>query len=619
MKLTNTNLIEIEPGDPFVYRIDRSPNSKLSLKPKAITLHFTGYASVENAVVHYKKPQGLSVHLILDKNGVDFTQMIEFDRQAIQSHGQSPVSIDIALDHVGSVLKPDTTSPRDYVISMSSNRPKKCPLYSREQIDGLLMLCAWLRDQFRLDTLQGHEELDGSAQDPGAAFPIIHFREKLFGEAGGGIVLEELVNDIQLRNGPEGELLIDEIIPRGTKVSIVDDWQGWVRIEVMEPVGNNPWAIGWVETRCVQAATSFIPMVKGDRLYTTTGRPYKFLPAYSGNYETKKAMVKDDVKFVVMHITTGTRMQSTVNYFRSPTAHVSAHLVIGRDGRIVQMVPFDRAAYHAGAGSWEGQGQMNLHSIGIEVDNAGTLTKKTDGSFARGSTPIPADQVCETKHWKSYRARPWQKFTDIQIAVTKQVVKALAEYFQLSEIIEHESISLRNRSDPGPLFPMREVRKLALGREDALVKVYTVMQGAPLYENSCFQPPEEDYPKYEAIMPKCEVIIQDDNWFYWSKIEIKDSPKPNWKGRIGWVRKSSIKYEKGKAFTTVEQDLYKDRGKKYGPPSLPLEKGLPKDGRLRIQKSDPKGWSLIAPPENKEGFGFLEGWVLSSLLDPKPT
>ena len=47
---------------------------------------------------------------------------------------------------------------------------------------------------------------------------------------------------------------------------------------------------------------------------------------------------------------------------------VSAHLLVGRDGSVVQYVPFHRRAWHAGASQWRGRERCNDFSIGIELE-----------------------------------------------------------------------------------------------------------------------------------------------------------------------------------------------------------------------------------------------------------
>lgn len=52
---------------------------------------------------------------------------------------------------------------------------------------------------------------------------------------------------------------------------------------------------------------------------------------------------------------------------------VSAHLLIRRDGRPVQYVPFHRRAWHAGASRWKGRERCNDFSIGIELEGCDDL------------------------------------------------------------------------------------------------------------------------------------------------------------------------------------------------------------------------------------------------------
>lgn len=49
---------------------------------------------------------------------------------------------------------------------------------------------------------------------------------------------------------------------------------------------------------------------------------------------------------------------------------VSAHLFIRRDGGMIQFVPFDRRAWHAGKSTWCGRERCNDFSIGIELEGA---------------------------------------------------------------------------------------------------------------------------------------------------------------------------------------------------------------------------------------------------------
>ncbi len=49
---------------------------------------------------------------------------------------------------------------------------------------------------------------------------------------------------------------------------------------------------------------------------------------------------------------------------------VSSHLLIRRDGEIVQYVPFNKRAWHAGESHFNGRDRCNDFSIGIELEGA---------------------------------------------------------------------------------------------------------------------------------------------------------------------------------------------------------------------------------------------------------
>lgn len=69
------------------------------------------------------------------------------------------------------------------------------------------------------------------------------------------------------------------------------------------------------------------------------------IPAYTGNYWHGRS---EQILGVALHNTGGTNIQSTINWFQNPASQVSAHYVVGQDGRIVQMVQLNDLAYHVG-------------------------------------------------------------------------------------------------------------------------------------------------------------------------------------------------------------------------------------------------------------------------------
>lgn len=75
--------------------------------------------------------------------------------------------------------------------------------------------------------------------------------------------------------------------------------------------------------------------------------------------------------FVIIHHTSQHSTAQTVRTFQLAHTKVSAHYVIGRDGRVIQMLnDYDRA-WHAGSGRWGNVSDLNSVSLGIELDNDG--------------------------------------------------------------------------------------------------------------------------------------------------------------------------------------------------------------------------------------------------------
>ncbi len=74
---------------------------------------------------------------------------------------------------------------------------------------------------------------------------------------------------------------------------------------------------------------------------------------------------------IVLHYTAMTSADAALERLCTPEFEVSAHYLICRKGIIFQMVEEEMRAWHAGAGEWAGQQDINSRSIGIELDNDG--------------------------------------------------------------------------------------------------------------------------------------------------------------------------------------------------------------------------------------------------------
>jgi N-acetyl-anhydromuramoyl-L-alanine amidase len=108
-------------------------------------------------------------------------------------------------------------------------------------------------------------------------------------------------------------------------------------------------------------------------------------------------------------------------YFREIEGlEVSAHLLIRRDGRVVQYVPFHLRAWHAGASCWQGREHCNDFSIGIELE---------------GCDELPFEDV------------QYDRLADV-IAALRQAYPSIAP----DAIAGHSDIAPGRKTDPGPYF-----------------------------------------------------------------------------------------------------------------------------------------------------------------------
>jgi N-acetyl-anhydromuramyl-L-alanine amidase AmpD len=77
----------------------------------------------------------------------------------------------------------------------------------------------------------------------------------------------------------------------------------------------------------------------------------------------------DDITGIVIHSTANSSLDRVVDWFNNPSAQVSAHYTIGKDGQIVQHVQDMHRAWHAGRSVWKGREGCNDYTLGIELVN----------------------------------------------------------------------------------------------------------------------------------------------------------------------------------------------------------------------------------------------------------
>lgn len=169
--------------------------------------------------------------------------------------------------------------------------------------------------------------------------------------------------------------------------------------------------------------------------------------------------------YLIMHYTACPSLEQAVSWLVDPRAKASAHVVIGRDGGCVQLVPFNRCAWHAGISQWGQIQGLNHYSIGIELANAGKLDKNPRGQWVSWSKiVIPDQEVCLAPFKNLPPQTGWQEYTEAQLETAFQVACALHHIYNFADILGHDDISPSRKIDPGPLFPMGSFRSKVLGR-----------------------------------------------------------------------------------------------------------------------------------------------------------
>lgn len=98
----------------------------------------------------------------------------------------------------------------------------------------------------------------------------------------------------------------------------------------------------------------------------------------SPNFSPRRNGLRPDL--VVLHYTAMRSCDAAERALCDPGREVSAHYLISETGEVRALVDEAMRAWHAGAGEWAGQGDVNSRSIGIELANT-------------GSTPFAAAQM----------------------------------------------------------------------------------------------------------------------------------------------------------------------------------------------------------------------------------
>lgn len=179
-------------------------------------------------------------------------------------------------------------------------------------------------------------------------------------------------------------------------------------------------------------------------------------------FPTKNHGGKITPRYLVLHFTANSSVSGTVKWFQKQGSEASAHIVIGRDGEVVQMVPFHLRAWHCGTSKWSGLGDLNSHSIGFEMVNWGKLKYRKGKLISWAQEVIPDDDAVEVMgEW-------WQRYPDEQVEVCANLAREIVRAYELEDVLGHNEIALPagRKSDPGPAFPLQQVREFCFSDAD---------------------------------------------------------------------------------------------------------------------------------------------------------
>lgn len=97
------------------------------------------------------------------------------------------------------------------------------------------------------------------------------------------------------------------------------------------------------------------------------------------------------VQVIVLHADAAPTEKSCLSWIQSSESKVSYHTLVGRDGAIYTVVPYDRRAWHAGKAVWNGHKDVNGISIGVCLSNKNNGIEGITAAQKAGVQKVIAD------------------------------------------------------------------------------------------------------------------------------------------------------------------------------------------------------------------------------------
>ena len=145
--------------------------------------------------------------------------------------------------------------------------------------------------------------------------------------------------------------------------------------------------------------------------------------------------ISGEPDMILLHYTGMQTGDAALARLTAPDSKVSAHYVVFEDGRIVQCVPEERRAWHAGISFWAGETDINSRSIGIEIVNPG--------------------------HEFGYRDFPLRQVAAV-ISLCKSIMTRRGP-ISPERVLAHSDVAPGRKQDPGERFPWALLHESGIG------------------------------------------------------------------------------------------------------------------------------------------------------------
>ena len=155
----------------------------------------------------------------------------------------------------------------------------------------------------------------------------------------------------------------------------------------------------------------------------------KIIQKKSPNFDKRPKGKK--INSIIIHYTGMKNFDDAYKRLCDKNSKVSSHYLIGRDGKIINLVDEKNRAWHAGISHWKGIDNLNDISIGIELENPG--------------------------HEFGYIS-----FSKKQMDVLIYLCEELKNKYDIKEdwVLRHSDISPGRKLDPGEKFDWKRIKKI---------------------------------------------------------------------------------------------------------------------------------------------------------------